>query len=154
MSKKNSEDSLYARVHVLGPDDCWIWMGYRDPHGYGQARFEGRVLRTHQIFYMLHNGKIADGLVVRHTCDVTSCCNVAHLILGTQKQNIWDAVQRKRNCHGADMWSRKTDPSDIITIRRLYGQGASVQDLAQQFAIDDRRVYKIVRNEIWKNLEL
>lgn len=34
--------------------------------------------------------------MVRHTCDVPKCINPDHLILGTQKDNMQDAVNRGR----------------------------------------------------------
>ena len=35
--------------------------------------------------------------VVRHTCDEPACVNPKHLIKGTQKENVRDAIERNRH---------------------------------------------------------
>jgi hypothetical protein len=34
---------------------------------------------------------------VMHTCDVRACVNPDHLVLGTQSDNMMDALRKKRN---------------------------------------------------------
>jgi hypothetical protein len=34
--------------------------------------------------------------VVRHTCDNPACINPAHLVKGSQKENVSDMLQRQR----------------------------------------------------------
>jgi hypothetical protein len=57
------------------------------------------------------NGPIPPGLFVCHTCDVNyppgdftyrRCCNVAHLFLGTPKDNVDDMVAKGR---AANQWT-------------------------------------------------
>lgn len=46
-------------------------------------------------------------MVVRHKCDVKSCCQISHLELGTQKENARDAVTRqKRGCGVNAAWRK------------------------------------------------
>jgi hypothetical protein len=47
------------------------------------------------------HGPIPDGLVVRHSCDRPQCVALGHLCLGTQKDNIHDAIDRGRMDHAA-----------------------------------------------------
>jgi hypothetical protein len=51
---------------------------------------------AHRAIFALHNGPVPAGLFVRHSCDVPACVNPAHLLLGTQKDNMGDASTRER----------------------------------------------------------
>lgn len=84
------------RITITG--ECWNWdnAGSRTAR-YGTVRHEGRVMGAHRAMHLLVLGPIAEGAVVRHTCDNTACVNPAHLILGTQSDNIFDAVARGRH---------------------------------------------------------
>ncbi|QKW95381.1 hypothetical protein [Ralstonia phage RPZH6] len=52
--------------------------------------------KAHRLAYELFVGPIPDGHVVRHACDNPRCINPAHLITGTQRDNVLDAVARNR----------------------------------------------------------
>lgn len=75
---------------------CWLWSGGTDRHGYGTQWVAGRVVYAHRIFYEQHVGAIPDGQVVRHKCDTPTCVNPAHLLPGTQGDNMRDARERGR----------------------------------------------------------
>lgn len=78
---------------------CHVWMGYVAKH-YPQIAPNGKKgprLAAHKAAYLACNGAIPAGMVVRHTCDVATCCNPAHLVLGTTRDNIMDCVERGRH---------------------------------------------------------
>ncbi len=89
-------DRFWARVAVGKPDECWEWTRYRDRAGYGQAYHEGRDVPAHRLAWILTHGPIPDGLKVLHRCDYPPCVNPAHLFLGTQGDNVRDAVAKGR----------------------------------------------------------
>lgn len=76
---------FWSHVIVAEKDDCWEWLGTRDPKGYG--RFLPGIGSAHRVAYELHHGirlpyvaKITPTTpVVRHTCDNPPCCNPFHL---------------------------------------------------------------------------
>lgn len=94
--------SPYERMmrRVRKTDTCWLFEGYRNENGHGHVRSkrDGKWTceKAHRISFMHHKGEIPKGNVVRHTCDVANCVNPDHLILGTQKMNVWDMVMRDR----------------------------------------------------------
>jgi hypothetical protein len=75
---------------------CWVWTGGRQGRGYGQLTVHYRRLLLHRVVYEWAFGEIPAGLVVRHTCDNPPCCNPAHLVIGTQHDNVRDMVERGR----------------------------------------------------------
>jgi hypothetical protein len=91
---------FWAKVGMQPKDRCWLWRGRRAKrYGYGELHSRrGRPpLKAHRVSYELHNGLIAPGLVVLHSCDNTACVNPAHLSLGTQLDNIADTVAKGRH---------------------------------------------------------
>jgi hypothetical protein len=87
---------FWSKVEVGSPDACWPFKDRLSSLGYGQIRHAGKRVMAHRIAYMDSVGPIANGLVVRHRCDNSMCCNPAHLQLGTQKDNVHDAISRGR----------------------------------------------------------
>ena len=81
------------------PDDCWDWKGSIGTYGYGRlqagARGEG-VLGAHRASWLIHNGPIPEGMAVLHRCDNPPCSNPCHLFLGTQAENMYDAIAKDR----------------------------------------------------------
>lgn len=80
---------------------CWPWLGYRNGAGYGQiekmVNYRRHVMLAHRVAWALHNGQqVPDGLMVLHSCDNPSCCNPAHLRVGTHADNMRDMDDRKR----------------------------------------------------------
>jgi hypothetical protein len=117
------------------PDECWEWTASLDGRGYGQIRdpaINGPI-RAHRLAYELAKGPIPQGMNVLHSCDNPKCVNPSHLSLGTQRENLRDAYQRKRRV--ALRGSRVLTPEqmkDVLSHRissrafaRLYSVGKS-----------------------------
>jgi hypothetical protein len=96
-------DHFWARVDRSdGPDACWLWTGSKHKQGYGHFRVGGRAGRTYRanrwILGHLRGEHLRWDAEVRetanHHCDNAVCVNPAHLYIGTQQQNVSDAVAR------------------------------------------------------------
>ena len=86
-------DRLWARIkRTTDANACWSWTGSRLADGYGHMSYKGRLYRTHRLAYECVNGPIPEALVIMHRCDNPPCCNPAHLITGTQRENARDVV--------------------------------------------------------------
>lgn len=90
----------FQRVLLTESGDCLLWTSQTQSQGYGlvavDVHKERRRWLAHRVAYFLATGVDPGSAVVRHKCDTPLCCNPSHLELGTQQQNIQDAVQRGR----------------------------------------------------------
>lgn len=75
------------------PEGCWEYRGTRLVAGYGIVR---RGHRAHRVSYEHFVGSIPSGMMVLHSCDNPPCVRPDHLRVGTAKDNMSDAMNRKR----------------------------------------------------------
>jgi HNH endonuclease len=102
---------FWAKVAVAGPDDCWLWTA-STRKGRGQFSLGGRkgaIVEAPRVALFLVYGEMPAHLYALHTCDNGRCVNPAHLYWGTQKQNMADAVARRRMPYGDRHWLRRAD---------------------------------------------
>ena len=79
-------------AHYSKPDPlsgCHIWQGPQS-RGYGKVHHRKRQTFAHRLAWELRYGPIPDGMILRHRCNVKSCVNPEHLVLGTQTENAAD----------------------------------------------------------------
>lgn len=83
-------DVFWSRIaRTAEPDDCWTWTGSCNPRtGHGYLTINSRQQFAHRVAYELLHGPIPPGMVILHTCDHPSCCNPAHLALGTRADQM------------------------------------------------------------------
>jgi hypothetical protein len=153
------EMSLEERLQAgLGAKDpvtgCIEWTGYkRKKMGYGQINRGGRMVGTHCLAYELKHGPIPEGMCVCHHCDNPSCCNDAHLYLGTKADNNADRESKGRGKQpkGAKNGRSKLTEADVLEIRRLLAAGETLSTLAANFGVDRSTISKIRRGDTWKH---
>lgn len=88
-------EELLKRVKQQ-PSGCWEWTRFKDNEGYGQIDWGAEKWGASRWAYLVINGDFPRELYVLHKCDNPSCCNPDHLFLGTQKDNIQDAISKRR----------------------------------------------------------
>ncbi len=93
-----SPNNFWNKVNIINEQDCWLWKGQKRK-GYGVVSYrEGKRAKTytaHRIAYYLHYNKYPNGWIVMHTCNNKLCCNPHHLELGTNRDNIRQAIKDK-----------------------------------------------------------
>lgn len=76
---------------------CLLWTGgSRSGDGYGMIDVAGKTYQAHRVAWQMEHGPIPSGAYVCHRCDTPACVNVAHLFLGTQRDNVRDAWRKGR----------------------------------------------------------
>lgn len=96
-------ERFWPKVARGATDECWPFLGYCRPDGYGEIALgtrEDGAIRAHRAAWLLTHGAVPDGLCVLHACDVPPCCNPAHLFLGTRGDNTADMMRKGRNRRG------------------------------------------------------
>ncbi len=147
-----SNGALVARImdRVITDDNgCWLWQGSLYSAGHGQIWCEGRSWGTHRIIYAYYHGKIEDGLMVLHKCDVSNCCNPDHLEPGTGSKNALDCISRGRGGARGIKALRMVDAEDI---RLRYWAGLKQRQLAKEFGVSIPVISRIVNYKIWNNM--
>ena len=141
---------------------CWEWMGSRRPNGYGQFSYHGRPVKAHRVAYLIFVGPISVGLCVCHHCDNRWCVNPRHLFVGSQADNLKDAVEKRRMLSGnrnpsrlhperllrGDQcsWTKVTD-RQVDQIRDEYRSGVSQRILAEKYGIGQGTISRIVNHK-------
>lgn len=114
---------LWAKVTILGPDDCWLWTGCKSKSGqrqvvYGcirEGRAGSRLWRVNRLICCLTLGIVEvppdddeqfldwlhrvnrwyDTQDAAHQCDNSLCRNPRHLLWETHLENIRRQKARK-----------------------------------------------------------
>lgn len=152
-----------------GADACWPFIGGRKKvGGYGTFFAERRpigrygtpqAVNAHKFAYVVTNGLVPDGLVVRHKCDNPPCCNPDHLLIGTPSDNIRDAIERGRikplvgeermRLRNYVIAHRQFTEADVIAIFLARVQGETATSIARRYSISSRLISLIFAGGIY-----
>ena len=132
---------------------CWEWIGAKDKDGYGQFTANDRNNRAHRYSYQLHKGEIPTGVRVLHTCDNPPCINPEHLVLGSDLDNVMDAIEKGRlKVKGEDNPAAKLTEEQVVEIRKLAGTGLTQRAIGKRFGVCQYTVRMIVIGRNWKHV--
>ncbi|MCZ2077881.1 MAG: HNH endonuclease [Bryobacterales bacterium] len=146
---------FWKQVKVGNPDECWEFQSKLYRNGYGNFRMNRFGVLAHRLSYFLMHGAFPEGLSVCHHCDNRKCVNPHHLFLGTAKDNMQDMVRKGRNNppRGEKCGMSKLTNEDISEIRRLYGKGMMLKDIAQKYPVDAVQISRIVSGKRWAHVK-
>lgn len=151
---KDPEDAFNERTEENKSTGCIEWTGSKDAKGYGQLRINRKAVKAHRYAWERVNGKIPDGLLIRHKCDNPRCVNIEHLETGTHKDNVDDMDGRGRRVNGqlkgTDCHASKLNEDDIRKIRKDTRRQI---DIASDFGISQTVVSKIKLRQAWRHVE-
>jgi hypothetical protein len=118
-----AEIARFRSAIQQGPG-CWEWTRERNNHGYGRFTIyrsnRRKRLLAHRLALTLKLGREPRG-GTRHRCDNPPCCRPDHLLEGTQRQNIHDALSRERlNLSGLVIgWAVQAQQGRALAAARL-----------------------------------
>lgn len=132
--------------HTTG---CWEWLASKTKFGYGQFQ----NTQSHRwIYQYVHNKVLPIDIVVCHTCDNPSCVNPKHLWQGTQKQNIQDMFNKKRNpppTRGELDGMAKLTAQKVKQIRTSPLSG---KELARLYDVTPQTICDIRKRRSWRHI--
>jgi len=128
---------------------CVLWVGAVAKSGYGNVCYQGRTTGAHRAAWEVVNGPIPTGLQICHSCDVRTCINVAHMRLGTARDNAADKVSRNRQARGEAIGASKLTAEDVRMIRQ---RPMSYRKMAASLGVGHHAVQDVLRGKTWGHL--
>jgi hypothetical protein len=150
--KVNKDGPIPLHRPDLGP--CWVWTGATNEHGYGIIHppgKSGRPLRVHRVSAELAGLDIWRR-VVRHRCDNPPCVNPAHLLVGTQLDNVHDMHERGRGNVGTINGQAKLTDDQVLEIRVKLTEGIPGKALAAEYRVGGATISDIKHAKRWRHL--
>ncbi len=129
---------------IVGDDDCWEWAGGHTGTGRPVIWVDGKAEYVYRVQWILKNGPIPEGLVVRHICNNPGCVNPEHLLIGTSKENAEDAVQSGSIQRGTLHWNARLNDNDVIDIFRLHEAGLTQREIAKRIGCSQTTVNAVL----------
>lgn len=151
----HTPESLEARSIPEPNTGCWLWLGaVTTESGYGAVRHGGVTRSPHRLMYEMLHGDVPSDVLVRHRCDVRSCINPAHLVVGSQKENMadMDSRGRRRPPRGERSALALLSDADALRVRDRADAGENITSLAGEFGVPKAAVWRIWRRKTWRHL--
>jgi hypothetical protein len=88
---------LLEKSEITSDTLCWLWKSSKTNGGYGRTSFNGKNESLHRISaHIFFNLDLNNRHIqANHKCKNRHCWNPNHLYIGTQSDNIMDAVFSK-----------------------------------------------------------
>jgi hypothetical protein len=120
----------------------------------GRLGADGRMRLAHRVAWEMANGPAPEGLMVMHSCDNPLCVNVAHLSLGTAKDNTADMISkgRKATTAGEAHGGALLTTAQALAIRELRSRGVPRSRVAALFEVSERTIGRITNRQGWKHV--
>lgn len=148
ISKVTDEEMFWNQVAKT--DTCWLFTGHRNKKtGYGsfKPRHNMNTRLPHRFVWELTYGLIPHMLSVLHSCDNKICVRPDHLFLGTQWDNVHDAIKKGLFIFGPN---KKLSTEQVRTIRLHNSNNA--RQLALSYGVSESAIRAIISGRTWKNL--
>lgn len=149
-TKSLTKERLLAnrKITKLG---CWLWTAGISANGYGNLNSGGKQYKPHRVAAHLWLGMPLNyPRLVCHKCDVPACFNPKHLFIGTESDNIRDAIKKGRWACGERQGKAKLTWSTVREMRRQFSYGESKASLARKYKVSETTVREAVNLRTWK----
>lgn len=155
-----SLQELFREHYTKHESGCWLWEWTEtDALGYGRCKFmcadPAMDERAHRTSWIIHRGKIPDGLFVLHKCDVRNCVNPEHLFLGMQQDNVSDMISKGRMASnvGAKNGRAMLTEDQVIEILSLIDEDCMFNyQIAERYGVAPTTI-SYIKNYGWRHLK-
>jgi hypothetical protein len=142
----------------MGIDACHPWHGTIDKKtGYGLFWFEGRNVLAHRFAFTFDGEPIPDGKQVRHSCDNSPCVNKAHLLTGTQADNMQDRIMHGAGYARGVLHPRARLTEDLIQrAAELRRKRQSWYQIATTLGVERSTIARAVQHQggLWAHVDV
>lgn len=127
---------------------CWLWLGAINKAGYGQIRYNKKIINAHRYYYQKYNNiTLPYNVVVRHKCDNRLCVNPDHMEIGSHQDNMNDMVKRNRSAKGENHGNNILTENEVI---HIYNSKLTNKELADCYSVNIETIRLIRVGKIWK----
>lgn len=156
MIEKMYKDRFWSYVAISDKNKCWLWTKCLSSRGYGFFGINGKNKLTHRLAYEFTHGEgSATGFVIRHKCDVPTCCNPDHLEKGTNQDNMRDKIERgrARNLKGNECsWAKLTEDQVRDIKHLLKTKNYYHKDIAKMYNVHCVTITDINIGRSWRHV--
>lgn len=126
--------------YVVDPDSgCHVWLGARDPKGYGViGTARDGAFKAHRVAYEAKRGPIGEGMKLDHLCRNRPCINADHLEEVTGTKNTRRGAKARLTMAAAR------------EIRAARAEGEKIASLAERFDVAESTIDDVVAGRTWK----
>lgn len=125
--------------------ECIEWQKARTRAGYGVVAVGRLTKYVHRLEMEKHLGRqLSSQEIVLHSCDNPACYNIEHLGVGSQADNVADAVAKGRIARGNGLPQTRFSDGDIAEMREMSAQGISQIDIARRFGAHQSYVSQVI----------
>lgn len=128
-------------------NSCWLWTKpTKSRYGYvwcGKSKSQ----LAHIFSFFIHVGPVPYNKRVLHNCpggDNPKCVNPAHLWLGTQQDNLLDALKKERLPRHEARWNFKLTPALCEQSKALY-PSMTLEQIAIHLHVSKTSVWRALR---------
>jgi hypothetical protein len=130
---------------------CLIWTGATDKDGYGKRDpLGGRSWYVHrQVIAEDLGWEAIEGRVILHACDTPSCYERTHLSVGSQTDNMQDAISKGR-LHDTSGEGNARAKLSTEQVREIRSSTESYSRIAVRYGVSKSTVAGIKTGRTWR----
>lgn len=144
---------LVEVVAKADTDECLLWPFATDDGGYGVVSYNWKNYRAHRMAFKIKYGKWPRP-IGRHSCDNPPCFNPRHVLPGTTKQNVQDAIDRGRHMRGERSGLSVLTEEQVREIRSryVYRKNGGMYKLAEEYGVTPGTIFFIISGRNWRHI--
>ena len=144
----------------VGDKGCMEWQGEISTSGYGRVYYNGYKYQAHRVAWVSEHGPMPITCDACHICDNRKCVNPHHIVAGSRKANMMDALYKGRlhvqaspnTMPKGDKHGRaKLTSEAVIEIRKSK---KSVLELAAIYDVHQETIRRALKGHLWKDVPI